>query len=82
MGFCQSDTIRSNRHSDSPISIICYRRVMDGSTVDLLDSSWQVLRMFEDHRESEHFKIIQRDEYPLRSKGSKIVQVGSTCYLV
>lgn len=37
--------------------------------------------MFEDHRESEHFKIIQRDEHPLRSKGSKIVQVGSTGYL-
>lgn len=54
---------------------------MDGSTVDLLDSSWQVLIMFEDHRESEHFKIIQRDEHPLRSKGSKIVQVRSTCYL-
>lgn len=54
---------------------------MDGSAVDLLDSSWQVLRLFEDHRESEHFKIIQRDEHPLRSKDSKIVQVGSICYL-
>jgi hypothetical protein len=54
---------------------------MDGSAVDLLDSSWQVLRMFEDHRESEHFKIIQQDEHPLSSKDSKIVQVRSICYL-
>jgi hypothetical protein len=37
--------------------------------------------MFDDHRESEHFKIIQRDEHPLRSKDSKIVQVVSICYL-